>query len=130
MPTITVTSTESVLDYVAAAEVMERLQSLPEDARQQIGEWSANTVDYKYWYRETFETVVAIYRANSVFYAENKNFADRDEAILDVFADGDQWLLGAALAELARPLIGRGVHRRQLNLLEAPFLYFLTVQPV
>lgn len=125
MSTITITSTESALDYAAAAEVMEWLQSLPEADRVQIAEWSAETVDYKYWYRETFETVVAVYRANSEFYDANKNFADRDEAILDVFADGDQWLLGAALAELARPLIGLGVHRRQLDHLEASYLFYV-----
>jgi hypothetical protein len=121
MTTTAPTQTDTTLDYIAAFELVKTLMALPKEDRALIGEWSLSITDYAYWYRKTFEAVVVSYRADPV-YTNDFIRAERDDAILDCLADGDTELLGAALAELARPLVGKGVHRAALNILEASYL--------
>lgn len=119
----------TTLDYSAAHTTIRELDTLPEEDRQAIAAWSHTTIDYVFWYRKTFEAIVAEYRADPA-YANGDADAEHDDSILDEFAEGDEGVYGSALAALAWPLIGKGVHKAQLRLLASPYAVWESAKDV
>ncbi|WP_157497371.1 hypothetical protein [Leifsonia sp. Leaf264] len=95
---------QTVLNHRAAEQVLEWLESIPETDREAIADCAESIIDFRYWYRKAAEAAVDADPETSEFLGK---------------LSGRPGLYGPALATLTEPLVGHGVHRAQLDLLNA-----------